>query len=137
MTKPKKKPLPKKLEKHDPDSWLRKLHTPDDIKRWMQSEKDYISEYMTIKCMAAATGPKAVSEHVKHMAELIELTPDDIVRNCYYKDVGKAWPAFKKNYKLQKRETDVKLPALEKLQKDDKSAFFEFGFIEQNGGYYT
>jgi hypothetical protein len=123
-------------EAHDPDSWLRKLHTPDNIKAWLQTEKDYISDYMVTKCMAAATGPAGVAVQVKVMAELIEAIPDDIVRNCYYDDVGKVWGAFRKNYKLKKRE-DVSLPKLEKLKKEDKSAFFDFGFWEKEGAYYT
>ena len=133
----KKQPKPEPLQAHDPDSWLRKLHTPDAIKRWMTNEKDYISDYMVIQCMADANGPAGVSEQVKKMSELLELIPDDIVRNCYYDEVGKAWGAFKKNYKLRKRDTEVDLPKLEKLKKEDKTAFFDFGFWERDGAYYT
>lgn len=131
----KQKQEPKKKE--DPDSWLRKLHTPDDIKKWLQTERDYISDYMVSKCTAAADGPKGMADQVKRMGEILELIPDDIVRSLYYDEVGSRWGAFKKNYKLQKRETVATLPKLEKLEKVDKAAFFEWGFWEKDGGYYT
>lgn len=133
----KKKQQPQKKEPHDPDSWLRKLHTPDDIKAWMQTERDFISDYMVVKCMAAVDGPKAMADQVKRMGELLELIPDDLVRSCYYDDVGKGWGAFKKNYKLRKRESEATLPKLEKLQKENKAAFFDFGFWEEDGAYHT
>lgn len=128
-------PKPQELIKHDPDSWLLKLRTPDAIKKWMGTEKDYISDYLVNICMAEANGPKGVAEQVKRMAEVIELIPEDILRNCYYDEVCQAWGAFKKNYKLKK--PDAPLPKLEKLAKDDKSAFFDYGFWEKDGAYHT
>lgn len=137
MPNPAKKPIPKKLSPEDPDSWLRKLHTPDAIKKWMFTEVDFISDYMVNVCSAAATGPKSTANQVKRLGEILELIPENIERNTYYDEVGKRWPAFKKNYKLHKREDAVKLPSLEKLNRDDKAAFFDYGFFVENGAYYT
>lgn len=137
MPKSPKKPL-QKIQSHDPDSWLRKLRTPDSIKKWLQGEQDYISDYMVLMCQAEAKGPKGVADQVKRMGELIELIPDDTLRRAYYTDVKDNWGAFKKIYKLQKREDDTSpLPQLEKLSKDDKASFFDFGFITQDNAYYT
>lgn len=139
MPKPtgKKAPVKKQLTSEDPDSWLRKLHTPDAIKKWRATEVDFISDYMVNICSAAGKGPKGVSDQVKRMGELLELIPDDITRNCYYSEVGAAWPAFKKNYKLAKRDVPTTLPKLQELKKEDKSDYFDFGFWEQDGAYYT
>ncbi len=131
----KSKQQPKKKE--DPDSWLRKLHTPDEIKKWLQTERDFISDYMVAKCSAEGSGPKAVADQVKRLGEILELIPDDTVRSLYYDEVGGKWSAFKKHYKLLKRETAATLPKLEKLEKENKAAFFDFGFWEKEGAYYT
>lgn len=138
QTKPKPTSRPPiKIESHDPDSWLRKLRTPDAVKKWLQGEQDYISDYMVLVCQAEANGPRGVAEQVKRMGELIEAIPDDTLRSAYFNDVKENWTAFRKIYKLKRRETDVPLPKLEKLEKDDKSAFFDFGFWEKDGSYYT
>lgn len=126
-----------KAESQDPDSWLRKLRTPDAVKRWRESEKDYITDYMVNICSAEAVGPTKTAEQVKRLGELIELIPDDTIRNAYFDDVRQSWGAFKKLYKIRKREVEIPLPKLEKLAKDDKSAFFDFGFWEADGAYHT
>lgn len=123
------------MQKHDPDSYLLQLRTPDKIKKWLASERDYISDYLPTLLQAQGTGPKAMRDQVKRMGEVLELIPDNTLRSIYYDEVGKHWPAFKKNYKLAKRET-ASLPQLNKLKVDDKMAFFEAGFWENEDGTY-
>lgn len=133
-----KKPIQKvELKSHDPDSWLLHLRTPDAIKKWLATEKDYISDYMVNICSAEAKGPHGVAEQVKRMGELIELIPDDTLRSAYFNEVKETWPAFRKNYKMKKREAAAPLPKLDKLSKDTKSEYFDYGFFPEGDAYYT
>lgn len=121
---------------YDPDTWLLRLRTPDAIKKWLTTEKDYLSDYLPPILLARGTGPKAMADAIKDMGALLELMPDDTLRGIYYDNIGEYWPAFKKNYKLTKREK-IDLPKLEKLKKDERADFFDFGFFEKSGAYWT
>lgn len=121
---------------HDPDTWLVKLRSRDNIKKWLNTEQDYLIEYLPTKLQATGTGPRAVAEQVRQMGEVVELIPNDLERGLFYEEIGKVWPAFKKNYKLNKREV-VELPKLEKLKHEDKGQYFDFGFWEKDGAYFT
>lgn len=134
--RPNKKPF-QKLESQDPDSWLRKLRTPDDVKKWLETEKDYITDYMVNICSAAAQGPTSNAEQTKKLGELIELIPDDTLRKAYFNEVRQSWGVFRQLYTLKKRDTEIPLPKLDKLNQEDKASFFDFGFWEENGAYYT
>lgn len=120
----------------DPEAWLVKLRTPDSVKKWLQTEQDYLVDYLPVKLQAIGKGPKAVADQVRRMGEVLELIPNDLERGLFCDEIGKSWPAFKKNYKLKKRE-DTELPKLEKLKSEDRSEFFDFGFWEQDGCYQT
>lgn len=124
------------MQKHDPDSYLLLLRTPANIKKWLNTEQDYISDYLPAVLQAQGTGPKAMRDQIKRMGNVLELIPDGTLRSIYYDEVGKYWPAFKKNYKLAKREV-VSLPQLNKLKVDDKSLYFDFGFWTEGGCYYS
>lgn len=122
---------------YDPDTWLLYLRTPDAIKKWLLSEKDYLTDYLPAVLQARGTGPKAVADAITQMGLKVELIEDDMLRKSYYDHISDYWPAFKKNYKLKKREINAPLPELEKLKKDVKEAFFKDMFWEEGGAYWT
>ncbi|MGD1959127.1 MAG: hypothetical protein ACFB2Y_09735 [Fulvivirga sp.] len=127
-----------KLRKHDPDSYLLQLRTKSKINNWLCQEEDYLSEYLLRECMEKAEeGAKAKADQIKVMAETLELIPDDVLRQTYYDNVANDWSAFKKSYKLKKREDAAKIQGLDKLKKNERADFFDFGFIEKDGAYWS
>lgn len=127
-----------KLHKHDPDSYLLHLCTKSKIRNWLVQEEDYLSEYLLRECMEKSEeGPKCRADQIKRMGEAVELIQDDVLRSTYYDNICGDWMAFKKGYKLQKREDTASIRGLDKLKKNERAEYFDFGFIEKDGGYYS
>ncbi len=122
----------------DPDSWLRKLHTPEDVANWAKNTEDYITAYLHRECMAiGAASPKDQADQIARMGKTIETIKEYTLRSIYYDEIGTIWSSFKKKFKLKAPEKTVKLPELEKLEKNEQTDYFDFGFWEKNNAYYS
>lgn len=122
----------------DPDEWIKNLRTPDKIDKWLLNTEDYISAYLVRDCITL--GDKSAKEkanQVKRLGEVLELLPNTTLRNIYYDNIGKEWQDFKRKYKLIKRDDAPSNVQLDKLKKDDKEDFFEYGFYEKDNCYFT
>ncbi|PSR56733.1 DNA primase [Adhaeribacter arboris] len=125
-------------KERDPDEQIRKLITPEKIGKWLRETKEYISGYLLEECQAqGCLSPHEKAEQITRMGEVLELIEKDILRNTYFDEVCERWPDFKKNYKLQKRKSDTDTQELAKLESTTRAAYFDFGYYEKDGCYYT
>jgi DNA primase len=124
--------------KLDPDEQLKKLRTPDDLDVWFNSWQDYISGYLVDQAESnEAFTPKEKVEQVTEMGKVLELIQNEALRQTYYSDVCAKWPGFGKVYKLQKRKADADLGEITNLEKENRAEYFDFGYFEEEGCYWT
>ncbi|QNF33075.1 DNA primase [Adhaeribacter swui] len=125
-------------KERDPDEEIRKLITPEKIGEWLRDTKEYISGYLLDECQSqGCLSPHEKAEQITRMGTVLELIEKDILRNTYFDEVCERWPDFKKNYKLQKRKSETDSQELSKLESTTRAAYFDFGYYEKDGCYYT
>lgn len=123
----------------DPDDMLkRKLHTQPDIDKWVAGKKDYITGQLLQDCeLQAMGGPHDKAEAAKRLGDVLEKIGEAPLRQSYYDDVCVRWPDFKKLKKLVKRGDDTERLLLQGLEQNSRAAYFDFGFWEKEGAYYS
>jgi DNA primase catalytic core len=122
----------------DPDEMLkRKCKGPDELEAWQRRQRDYVLGALLDEAEKdAALGGHDKAAAIRRLGEVLELIEDDTLRQVYYGDLADRWADFKKGYKLVKRGKDgLDKKALEHLG-DNRSDYFDFGFIEKAGCYY-
>jgi DNA primase len=122
----------------DPDDMLkRRCKSPEDLEAWQRKRRDYIRGELLTACEKdAALGGHDKAAAIVRLGEVLELIGNDTLRQVYYGDVCEAWADFKKGYKLVKRGQDgLDKKALESLG-DNRAAYFDFGFFEEEGCFY-
>lgn len=118
----------------DADEFLRTLHTENEVSDWTCNEDDYILYELNSCITFAQTSPVERAEQITRLGELVEMVQNDVLRNSYYDECKGIWKEFGKNYKLKKRTNNL-TDAL--LSKNDKSAYFDYGFWEDKNCYIT
>jgi DNA primase len=123
----------------DPDEMLkRRCKSPEELEAWQRKRRDYIRGELLETCERdAALGSHDKAAAIMRLGEVLELIQNDTLRQVYYSDVAECWSDFKKGYKLVKRGQDgLDKKALESLG-DSRAAYFDFGFIEKDGCFYS
>lgn len=128
-------------EGHDPDSWLQtKIHTPEELKSWLDQRKNYISDWLFENCaQISEVSLEDKVQQVQRMAAVIESIPQAMMREAYMADMKDRWPDFKNIYKPAKTNPSNERDAIEKLKADQRSNLLNFGFFEKidtNRGSY-
>lgn len=127
-------------EDFDPDNFLQKLRTKDDVENWRKKERDYITEYLLDECerLGESGGPsEQVAQH-RRMSEIINAIADDQYRVVYHDAVcssGSFWKLFKKNHRVKESSHNVDLAVLDKMTQEQKGDFWNYGFQEENNKY--
>jgi DNA primase len=123
----------------DPDDMLRKkIHTPAELEAWQRKRADYITGTLLDESEKnAALGSHEKTAAMTELGAVLELIENDTLRGVYYGDLCDRWADFKKGYKLVKRGQDgLDKKTMESLG-EGRAAYFDFGFIEKDGCYYT
>ena len=114
------------------------------VDEWVRSRQDYITAFAVADAMGdGELGPREKATAISALGELLESLPGQAERMTYYEEVAKAWPIFKKTYKLQKRKAEptreIKKEtkdALQRLTSEQMTASMDDGFFEKEGGYW-
>jgi DNA primase catalytic core len=123
----------------DPDEMLkRRCKNADDLEAWQRKQRTYITGELLDECERdAALGGHDKAAAIRRLGEVLELIENDTLRQVYYDDVVERWSDFKRAYKLVKRGQDgLDKAAIERLG-DNRADYFDFGFIEKDGCFYS
>ncbi len=126
-------------DKTDPDDYLRrKVHTIADLENWTRTKQDYLTGWLLKQEeLAGTSGPHERAQAIGRLGGALEWIQNDTVRGSYYDTMGGLWSDFKKYYKLAKRGHETSQSALRELDDDTRSAFFDQGYFEKDGGLWT
>ncbi|MFN3405162.1 MAG: DNA primase [Cytophagaceae bacterium] len=102
--------------KQDPDSYIKKVGTPDFKKYVGDNRKDIVSFFAEIRYKEASKDPIKKAELAKEIASLITVIPDPITRDLLFKNCARIL-GVKEDMLLQESN---KILIVERKEKEDK-----------------